>query len=190
VAAHGVRSPFHPLERSRAVLTACPVRHPALCTAVGFQAYNPEYTPSQNDQFSQNLVEQWNGTAFSNVTVPDPTPPTGTSSSRWTVSGRHRVWPAVTSTPSRGRHDRPILAWNGFLLGEPDNSYSSPRAMTGSTRSPALPTCSLRGGLFGPGHPGAHGATLPRRLFTKLGSDGASTPSALPSSTAPRAELP
>jgi len=43
----------------------------SMCTAVGFQYYNNHLNPSLNDQYSLNLVEQWNGSTWSAVSVPD-----------------------------------------------------------------------------------------------------------------------
>src|SRR5271166_1030765 len=87
---------------------------PTLCMAVGFQAYDPEYTPSQNDQFSQNLVEQWNGTTFSNVTVPDPNTIDGNQLESVDCFGPTScVAGGYTYTDAGADTEDQVLAWNG-----------------------------------------------------------------------------
>ena len=87
---------------------------PGLCTAVGFQAYDPEYTPSQNDQFSQNLVEQWNGTTISKVAVPNPSPTNGNQLESVDCFGPTSCVAGgyVYTNPGADTIDQ-VLVWNG-----------------------------------------------------------------------------
>ncbi len=146
---------------------------PSLCTAVGFQAYNPEYTPSQNDQFSQNLVEQWNGTAFSNVTVPDPNTTDGNQlesvdcfGPTSCVAGGYEYTNAGADTTDQ------VLAWNGSSWVNQTTPTPSPSGYDGINSVACL--ANLQCYAVGYSGPDTQGLTAPLSLggYYELGSDG------------------
>jgi hypothetical protein len=87
---------------------------PQNCMAVGFQAYDPEYTPSQNDQFSQNLVEEWTNSGWSPLTVPNTNTVDGNQLQAVDCFGPTScVAVGYTYTDAGADTTDQVLAWNG-----------------------------------------------------------------------------
>ena len=145
---------------------------PGLCTAVGFQAYTPEYTPSLNDQFSQNLVERWNGTTFTNVPVPDPSPTNGNQLTSVDCFGPTScVAGGYEYTNAGGDTIDQVLVWNGSSWVNQTTPVSPP----GYNGINAV-ACVASQRCFAVGYSGAatQGITAPLSLggYYELGSDG------------------
>ena len=86
-----------------------------MCTAVGFQYYDNHLNPSLNDQYSVNLVEQWNGSVWSTASVPDANSSWGDGLATVDCFGPTScVAGGWVYTASEGSSfSNQVLAWNG-----------------------------------------------------------------------------
>jgi hypothetical protein len=88
---------------------------PTMCVAVGFQYYNNHLNPSLNDQYSVNLVEQWNGSNWSTASVPDANSSWGDGLDTVDCFGPTSCvaggWVYTASEGSSSSNQ--VLAWNG-----------------------------------------------------------------------------